>query len=157
MTPAVVINALLLLGVFVLLAYAMGRRPGPLTLSLAVSLIASLVAIRMVGKPDTLAVLLAIDAAVVAYMAHLARTAPPKISDTARIVMAIGTLKIVFAIAAVALELPHNVRAAARNGAFVMQIIVAGGMADGLISWLGHRAGIARMGARRMFHRVEGE
>lgn len=157
MTPAVIINALLVLGVFVLLAYALGHKPGPLTISLAVALVISLASLKIVPKGDQLAVLLAIDAGVVAFMAHLARISPPSISEPAKIIMAIGTLKIVFAVSGVLLELGHNTRAGARNGAFVIQILVAGGILDGLIAWLGNRARGFGDRARRVLHRMEGE
>lgn len=158
MSPAMLINALLVLAVFVLLAYALGSRPGPLTISLAVALVISLASLKIVPKgDDQLAVLLAIDAGVVAFMAHLARISPPSIAEPARIIMAIGTLKIAFALAGVMLDLSHNPRAAARNGAFVIQILVAGGMLDGLIAWLGHRGRIVGDRARRVLHRLEGE
>lgn len=157
MTPAMIVNALLVLGVFVLLAYALGNKPGPLTISLAVALAISLALLKLVDRPDQLAALLAVDAGVVALMAHLARTSPPSVAEPARIIMAIGTLKIAFAIAGVLLEIGHNIRAGARNGAFVVQILVAGGMADGLIAWLGHRGRSLGDRARRVLHRLEGK
>lgn len=157
MTGAVMLNAMIALAMFVLLAYAWGRRPGPLTLSLALALLVSLLIVALLDKPDQLAMTLAVDAAVVAFMAHLARISPPVIAEPARIIMAVGTLKIVFAISGVLLALDHNSRAAARNGAFIVQVIVAGGMADGVIAWLGHRGRIIGDRARRVLHRMEGE
>lgn len=154
MTAVAAYNSVLLLGVFVLLAYATGKRPGPITAALVLSLAVSIASFAVVPRAEQLAAVLAIDAGLVAFMAFLARTAPPQIAETARIIMAIGTLKIVFAIAAVLLELDHNARAAGRNGAFVVQIIVAGGMADGIIAWLGHRARGLGDRARRVLHRV---
>lgn len=157
MTPAMIINALVVLGIFVLLGYAIGHKPGALTFSLTVALGVSLISLATVPKSDQLAVLLAIDAGVVAYMARLARTSENDIAETARIIMIIGTLKIIFAMSGVLLELAHNIRAAVRNGAFVVQIIVAGGMADGLIAGVGDRARGIGDRARRAFHRLEGE
>jgi hypothetical protein len=157
MTPAMIVNAVAVLGIFVLLAYALGHKPGPLTFVLALALAASLVSLKVVAKPEQLAVLLAVDAAVVAVMAHIARTGPPSIAEPARIIMAIGTLKIAFAIAAVTLDVGHNTRAAVRNGAFVVQILVAGGLTDGIIAWLGNRGRIVADRARRVLHRMEGE
>jgi len=156
-TAVAAYNSLLLLGVFALLAFAMGKRPGPLTAALGIALAVSIASFAVVPKSDQLAVVLAIDAGVVAFMARLARTTPPNIAEPARIIMAVGTLKIAFAIAAVLLVIDHNARAAGRNGAFIVQIIVAGGMADGLIAWLGHRARGLGHRARRVLHRLEGE
>ena len=156
MSPAMLINALLTLGVFVLLGVAWGRRPGPLVLCLAIALGVSLALLAVVEKPDQLAALLAVDAGVVAFMARLSRMSPDH-ADAAHIIMAVGTLKIIFALVGVLLELNHNMRAGARNGAFVIQIIVAGGLADGLIAWLGHRGRIIGDRARRVLHRLEGE
>lgn len=157
MTGAVMLNAMIALAMFILLAYAWGRRPGILVETLALALAASLVVVAVFDKPDQLPITLAIDAAVVAFMARIAQGAPPSISGPARIIMAVGTFKITFAIAGSALDLNHNARAAARNSAFIVQIIVAGGMADGLIAWLGHRVRIAADRARRVLHRMEGE
>lgn len=157
MTGAVMLNAMIALAMFVLLAYAWGRRPGILVETLALALASSLVIVAVIDKPDQLPITLAIDASVVAFMARIAQGAPPSISGPARIIMAVGTFKIAFAIAGSALDLNHNARAAARNSAFIVQIIVAGGMADGLIAWLGHRTRGLGNRAMRMFHRVEGE
>lgn len=157
MSPAMLINATIALAMFVLLGFACGRRPGHLTSSLAVALAVSLVFVSALPKPDQLAAVLAVDAGVVAFMAHLARHSPPSIAEPARIIMAIGTFKIAFAVSGVLLDMDHNARAAARNGAFVIQILVAGGMLDGLIARLGHRGRIIRARAHRMFNHVEGE
>lgn len=157
MPPAMLLNALIALAMFVLLGLAWGRRPGILVETLAVALIASLVVVATFDKPDQLPITLAIDAAVVAFMARLARLSPSEVSEPARIIMAIGTIKIIFALTGAAVDLNHNARAAARNGAFVVQVIIAGGMADGLIAWLGHRGRSLGDRARRVFHRVEGE
>ncbi|WP_310530727.1 hypothetical protein [Novosphingobium sp.] len=154
-----IVNALLVLGVFVLLAYAWGRRPGPLVLSVSVALVVSLVLIAALEKRDALSALLAVDAGLVAAMAHLAldRSTPQHIAGPAKIIMIVGTLKIAFALSGALLDLNHNTRAATRNGAFVIQILVAGGMLDGLIAWLGHRSRLLGARARRVLHRLEGE
>lgn len=157
MTGAMLLNALISLAMFVLLAFAWGRRPGVLVEALAIALLATLVLTQLVEKPDQLAMTLAVDAGVVAFMARLDRLSPPEIAEPARVIMVISTLKIIFVIAAEHLRIDHNSRAAARNGAFVVQVLVAGGMADGLIAWLGHRGRIAADRARRVLHRLEGE
>ena len=158
MTPAMLINSAIVLGMFVLVGFACGRRPGHLTTALAISLAVSLVLVAGLPKPDQLAAVLAVDAGVVAFMAHLARHSPAPIAEPARVIMAVGTFKITFAMSGVLLDMDHNSRAAARNGAFVLQVLVAGGMLDGLIAWLGHRGRIIGLGARRMFqHRAEGD
>lgn len=157
MTGPMLLNALISLAMFVLLAFAWGRRPGVLVETLAIALLATLVLTQLVEKPDQLAMTLAVDAGVVAFMARLDRLSPPEVAEPARVIMVISVLKIIFVLAGVLLAIDHNTRAAGRNGAFVVQVLVAGGMADGLIAWLGHRARIARDSALRMFHRVEGE
>lgn len=157
MTAAILVNSLIVLGIFVLLGYATANRPGPLTSGVTAALTISLVLIGTLPKHDQLSALLAVDAGLVAFAAHIARNGTPTEAEPARIVMAIGALKIAFVISGVLLDLGHNVRAAARNGAFCVQIFVAGGMADGFLAWVGHRGRIIGDRARRVLHRMEGE
>jgi len=137
------IHALGVLGVIVLLAYAHGRRrndPGSdLTLTLIAAFVAAIVVIQVVPRQEMLPYLLLVDAAVVGIAARISNTPFVALSEQARIVAAIGVLKIAFTISAVSFGMVNNARAAIINGAFVVQVLVAGGMTDGIIAWLGHR------------------
>ena len=126
-----------------LLAVALWRRPQAITVVLAGAFLVA-VAVGYVWPADTrLPVVIAIDAAVVVAMAHLARKHR---SDRAGMVMGIGAAKIAFAICAAAVGLYQPTRAATLNAAFVAQVLIAGGLLDGVIAWLGHR--VRRVGDR---------
>lgn len=131
MTTATVFSALA-----ALLVLALVRRPQAITLTLAVAFAASLVLVHTWPREHLLPMLVALDCAVVVVMGWLARI---HASGRAEIVGAIGTLKIALTIAAVELAVPPVMRAAADNTGFAIQVIVAGGMADGILRWLGYR------------------
>lgn len=119
-----------------LLALALWRRPQAITVVLAVAFMAA-VAVGYAWPTETrLPVVISIEAAVVVAMAHLARKHR---SDRASMVMAIGASKIAFAMCAAAVGLHQPTRAAALNAAFIAQVLIAGGLLDGIIAWLGHR------------------
>ena len=165
MTTSAYIHALGVLGVIVLLAYAHGRRRkdagSDLTLTLIAAFVAAIVVIQVaqeaVPKANPLPYLLLVDAAVVGIAARISHTPFVALSEQAKIVAGIGFLKIAFTISAVSFGMVNNARAAIINGAFVVQVIVAGGMADGIIAWLGHR--VRGLGDRldRVFQRMGGE
>lgn len=141
----------------VLLTHAVRSRPSPITVTLVVSFVAAILAPYLVNKPELLGVLLAIDAGVVVAAFHFARRIPPPDCEYGRIVASISTIKIAFTIGAVAMGMATVTRASAVNAAFIVQILVAGGMADGIIVGLGNR--LDRVGNRlgRVFLRVEDE
>ena len=121
-----------------LLALALYRRPDSLTLTLAAAFGAAM-AVAAVWPPETrLPVTVALDGAVVAMAARLARV---HLSDRAAVVVGIGTLKVEVALAAAYFGIVQHVRAAGVNSAFIIQVLVAGGMANGIMAWVGHRAG----------------
>ena len=143
MTFSQYLHALGVMGVMLLLAYAHGRRRkdagSDLTLTLIAAFVTAIVVIQVVPKAGQLPYLLLVDAVVVAIAARISHTPFIALSVQSRIVAGIGVLKITFTIAAVSLGMMNNVRAAIINGAFVVQVLVAGGMTDGIITWLGHR------------------
>lgn len=149
--------AALVLASFVLLTHAVRSRPSPITLTLLLAFAGALVVPWLVSKPERLGVLLAVDAAVVVAGFHYARRIPPPDREYGRIVASISAIKIAFTIVAVLLGTNALARASAVNSAFIVQILVAGGMADGIIVGLGNR--LDRLGNRlgRVFHRVEDE
>lgn len=136
-----------------LLALALWRRPQAITVVLGIAFITA-VAVAYVWPAETrLPVVIVIDAAVVVAMRHLSRKYH---SDRAGMVMAIGASKIAFAICAAAVSLYQPTRAAALNAAFVAQVVIAGGLADGFIAWLGNRLGRVRDRAHGMRRRLGG-
>lgn len=161
MTFSQYLHALSVLGVIVLLAYAHGRRRNDagsdLTLTLIAAFMVAIVIIQVVPKANQLPYLLLVDAAVVAIAARISDTPFIALSEQAKIVAAIGVLKITFTIAAEAFGMINNVRAAIINGAFVVQVLVAGGMTDGIIVGLGHR--VRGLGDRldRVLRRMGGD
>jgi hypothetical protein len=120
-----------------LLAGGLLRRPQRIMLVLAAAWGLGL-AVAAYWPPETrLPIIIALEALLIAAMGWLYRAYH---SDRALIVMWLGTLKIVWEIAAVLLAWPQYFRAAGINGAFIVQILVGGGFVDGVMAWLGHRA-----------------
>jgi len=138
-------------GQALLLAFALWRRPQRIMLVLAVAFALAVMAAAFIGREHRLPVIITLDTFVVVSMGMLVRRYH---SDRARVVLWIGMLKIVFSVTAASLGLVQYARAASLNSAFVLQVLVAGGLADGIMAWLGNRAGMlgARLaGMRRSF------
>lgn len=57
--------------------------------------------------------------------------------ELAKITATIGAIKVIFTVFAVVVSLHPHSRAAAINAALMLQCIVAGGLADGFIAWVG--------------------
>lgn len=135
----------------VLLMWGLRRRPERIMLALALAWIAAL-GVAEYWPPETrLPVIVALDAALIAAMGWIHRTYE---SERALVVMWIGTVKIVWAMAAVVLAWPQHFRAAGINGAFIVQVLVGGGFVDGFMAWLGYRARRVRDRLPRMLGRV---
>ena len=135
-----------------LLFAALYRRPQAITVTLAGAFLLALAAAAHWPSHSVHPWLVMLDAAVVAIMAYLWREYR---SDRAQIVAALGAGKVMIALA-VFFGLAWNAYAAAANGAFFVQILVAGGMADGFNHWLGLRLRNVFCRAARMVHRLEG-
>lgn len=135
-----------------LLIAALYNRPQCITVTLAGSFLLSLAAAAHWPGHSVHPWLIMLDATVLVIMAYLWRTYQ---SDRAQIVAALGAGKVMFALA-VFFGLKWNAYAAAANAAFVVQILVAGGMADGFNHWLGVRLRNVFCRAARMVHRMEG-
>jgi hypothetical protein len=118
-----------------LLAWGLLRRPQRIMLALAAVWGLGIVVAASWPPETRLPMVIALDALLVVAMGWLYRTFH---SDRALIVLWIGALKIVWAIAAVLLSWPQYFRAAGINGAFIVQVLIGGGLADGVMAWLGH-------------------
>jgi hypothetical protein len=117
-----------------LLILALRHRPQAITVTLAAGWVIAVMAGEFTPRANLMPLLLTIDAGVVVVMAQLARRYR---SDRARIVMALGLLKVTMGIALAGGV--WNAFAAAYNAAFLAQVLVAGGLSDGVTSWLGYR------------------
>lgn len=130
-----------------LLAWAMWRRPQRIMLALALFWLAGLAVAEYWPRETRLPIVIGLEALLVVAMGWLARRYR---SDRALVVMSIGVLVIVWAIAAALLDWAQHFRAAGINAAFIAQVLVGGGFADGFLAWLGHRAHLARAGIDRV-------
>lgn len=119
-----------------LLSWALWRRQEYITVALALSFLAGLGVAEFWPKEARLPVIVTLDALLVAAMRFLAFRFD---SDRARIVATIGGCKIAFVLLAVMIGIALHTRAAAINTAFLVQIIVAGGLGNGILAWVGHR------------------
>ncbi len=155
------IHALGVLGVIVLLAIAYGRRMNDagasLVLTLVVAFFGAIGVMQVVPRGEVLPYLLLVDAMVAVVALRIADTPFVALSVQAKIVGWISWLKIAFTIFAEAIGTTNNARAAAVNGGFIVQVLVAGGMADGIIIWVGHRVRGAADRFGRVFQRTGGE
>ena len=95
----------------------------------------------------------ALDAWVVAAMAVLWSMYR---SQRARVVGAIGMVKVGFDLLAGGLESAWGPWAAANNAAFVVQVLVAGGDCDGIGAWLADRGRRLRARFPRLLGNVRG-
>lgn len=131
----------------ILLIIALWRRPQAICVTLAVGYLLALSFAQMVHGDALRPLAIALDAGVVAVMVPLWYQFR---SDRARLVGTIGFLKVVLGLGAAAGSLQWGVYAAINNGLFFLQILVAGGMADGIMAWLGNLT----LRAARIFARV---
>ena len=130
----------------ILLIIALWRRPQAICVTLAVGYLLALPFAQMVHGDALRPLAIALDAGVVAVMVPLWYQFR---SDRARLVGTIGFLKVVLGLTAAAGSMQWGVYAAVNNGLFFLQILIAGGMADGIMAWLGYRLrGVCRGAAR---------
>ena len=143
------LTAVIFAGLAGLMAVALWRRPQAITLILAAAFVAGVAAASLLPTTARPLSVIVLDLVVVIAMGRLVRVHR---SARALIVLWIGTFKIAFEIVAALTGLHQPLRAATINGAFVVQVLIAGGMANGLLAWLGNRLD----GLRARLHRMPG-
>lgn len=130
-----------------LLSWALWRRPEYITIAIALAFMAGLGVAEFWPKETRLPIIVMLDALLVAAMRWLAFRYD---SDRARIVATIGACKIGFVLIAALVDLHAHSRAAVINTAFMVQVIVAGGLGNGVLAWVGHRWHGLSAGLRRI-------
>lgn len=141
------LTAAIFAGMAGLLALALWRRPQAITLVLAGTFLAGVAGAAMLPPAARPLSVIVLDLAVVLAMGHLVRRHR---SARALVVMWISTAKIAFEIVAALTGLHQPARAATVNASFVVQVLIAGGMANGILAWLGNRLGGLRARLPRM-------
>lgn len=127
MTTLVFMLAALLIGV------AIVRRPEPATWVLAALFAASVPAGSMFGHDRIIPVLAFIDGCLVVAMAAIWTRSH---CQRARIIGTIGLAKVAWALTAVSFShVNYYSYASALNGAFLLQIVIAGGFVDAVGTW----------------------
>lgn len=139
MTLTLAIN----LFVGVLLVIALVRRPQALPLTLAISFGLAIAAADIAPGHHIRPALMALDAMTVIAAWFLCGEHR---STRASLVAWLGLCKILFGIAG-GFSPSYVIWAAGNNALFVVMILVAGGLTDGIIAWLGR--GVAGFRARR--------
>lgn len=133
-----------------LLLLAIHRRPQAICATLAMAYLLAMALAELLHGAQLRPLLLVLDAGVVAACAALWRMHH---SWRASIVAWIGMGKIAAAMLAAALGTRWQAWAIMENAAFFLQILVAGGMADGIMAWLGYRLrGLCSVRARMREH-----
>jgi len=122
------------IGVGLLLAWALIRRPQMIVIVLAVAFGLAVWVADFAHGGGLRSILMGIDGLVVIAMWLLWVRFD---SERAVMVASIGLLKIWFGIAAALLDLSSLVWASGNNALFVIQVLIAGGFADGIVAWLG--------------------
>ena len=120
----------------ILLMAALHRRPGVPALALAASFIAGMVMSQYRHGDALRPILIAFDAAIVATMWFTARRYG---LQRAQVIGSLSMLRIAIAVVSAVSHGSWTAYALVCNIAFFIQIMVAGGMADGFLAWLGHR------------------
>jgi hypothetical protein len=128
------LTTLVYLGIGVLLADALWRRTEGLSLTLAFSFLFAVGAAQIAPGDHIKPVLMALDAltAVAAWFLWWRHQ-----SSRAHLVAWLALCKILFCLATV--DWPPIVWASGNNALFVVMILVAGGLTNGIIAWLGRR------------------
>lgn len=156
MSAAYLLNALLALAMVVTLAVVLTVEKvktgefGELTVVLFVAFVVSVIIGLIVPREHLLAYLIVLDGIIVSVMASYARRG----SDQAELVLYVGVLKIAFTAFALSVGMEQHARAAFRNGGFLAQVLIAGGVLDGTLAWVGYRVRDLGLGIARMFNRV---
>jgi hypothetical protein len=135
-----------------LLVWALVRRPQLIVITLAVAFGLAVWAADIMRGGDLRSVLMGIDAFVVISMWLLWGRYR---SERAALVATFGLLKIWFGIAAAATDLTALVWASGNNALFVVQVLIAGGFADGIMAWVGRRYHRVRAGGGGLLGHLE--
>lgn len=117
-----------------LLVAALVRRPQWIVITLAVAFGMAVWAADIMRGGDLRSVLMGIDAFVVIAMWLLWERYR---SERAALVASFGFLKILFGIAAAMIGASGLAWASGNNALFIVQVLIAGGFADGVMAWLG--------------------
>lgn len=145
------LTAIVFIAFAILVLRSIVRRPQAITVTLALAFAFAIwLSFNLVG-PSLRPLLTGIDALVVAIMAGLWTKYH---SNRARIVGALGMVKVGMALFSGGTGLSWPVWAATNNALFVMQVLVAGGDADGIGSWLADRWRRLRAGSRGVLGNV---
>lgn len=116
------------------LMWALLRRPQMIVITLAVAYGLAVWAAEIVHGGALRSVLMGIDAFVVITMWVLWGRYS---SERAALVASFGFLKILFGIASALVDMTNLAWASGNNALFIVQVLIAGGFADGVIAWLG--------------------
>lgn len=143
----VTLTSIVNMGAATLLCAALYRRPQAINVTLATGYVLAIALAQSIHGGDLRALLVVLDAGVVVYMSALYGLYH---SDRAKIVGAVGMVKVTGSVAAAVFGWPWGSWAAANNALFYAQILIAGGMADGIMAWLGNLT----LRAARIFARV---
>jgi len=122
------------LGVGGLLVWALVRRPQLIVITMAIAFGLAVAAADFVHGGEFRSVLMGIDAFVVITMWLLWGRYR---SERAALVASFGLVKIMFGIAAAVSDVAGLVWASGNNALFVVQVLIAGGFADGIMAWVG--------------------
>jgi hypothetical protein len=147
------LTTLVYLAIGVLLVVALIRRPQGLSLALALSFAAAIGAAQIAHDDHLKPLLMALDALTViaAWFLWWRHN-----STRASLVAWVGLCKILFCLATS--DWPNIVWASGNNALFIVMILVAGGLTDGIVAWLGRwlsRPGARRAGVLRYLARFE--
>ena len=138
--------------VSLLLAAALVRRPQALTVILAVSFGLSVVSAQYAHGDSLRSVLMGLDGFTVIAAWLLWKT---YLTERAALIAVIGTVKICFGIAAATVGLSSLVWASGNNALFIVQVLIAGGFANGFMAWLGRGRNGAHVGWRGLLGYME--
>jgi hypothetical protein len=117
-----------------LLVWALVRRPQLIVITLAIAFGLAVAAADVVRGGELRSVLMGIDAFVVITMWFLWGRYR---SERAALVASFGLVKITFGIASAVSDVAGIVWASGNNALFVVQVLIAGGFADGVMAWVG--------------------
>lgn len=138
--------------VSLLIAAALWRKPQVITVVLAISFVLSIASSQYVRGDSLRSVLMGLDGFTVIAAWLLWKVYR---SDRAALVAVIGTVKICFGVTAATVGLSGLAWAAGNNALFVVQVLVAGGFANGFMAWLGRGHDSARASLRGVLGHME--
>jgi hypothetical protein len=135
-----------------LLAWALVRKPQTLTVVLALAFVAAVFAAQHIRGDALRSILMGIDGFAIIISWLLWKVYH---SSRAALVAVIGMLKVSFGIAAAAADLNGLLWASGNNALFVVQVLIAGGFANGFMAWLGRSHDGARTRSGRVLGYME--